>query len=779
MANKKINELDVRIPTINDLMLIGDSVTGFSYQITVQDLSDFISSGGVTGSGTANMIPRWDGSNSLTDSSIYEDATMLYTNSQSSGLYFDYGVKVFRIGSFDVTLDSYLELSRLSPYTAYASFNANGSPQGMWMNLVGWQGKFGFGPSLTSWIGFGVNGSSGKVSIGDIDATFANTILYVESYSRKIATSDFFVDKGLLLDFAYQDYRLGDYNSNTNYGYFRVYQPDYKVSMVRNNPMGAGEISIVLDGMAQTISLNGIASATTSNVLYYNSSTGAVTYGTATGGVTGSGTTNQLAKWNSSTDLTASNIADDGSNMAFYTSISALYKYNFFSVDVVTNFNLGNSGKIRIGSGSGQKNGFVQSAYGNFIFGSNTYYTAPNWRYDANGYGAFIQMETQTAGVINFLTAPLNSGGSGATMTPVGRMQILNNGNILVNKSIDGGYRFDIGGSFRITGATSNTASTLVRIENSSAQIGLSILDNGYIGVNTSSPNALTEIVSKAVLSSNIRLTGVSTDNGYGGFIELVSNNLTSINYQIYTTASGVILSTTDTQSVINYGYSFVAGVGATISGKILSASTGFYVRGNTGFDLNLGSDNTNNRLIIKSTTGNILVNTTTDSTFKLDLVATGSANGIRVTGGGTTSATAGLRVNTSGGTTNLIVLDNGNIGVREANPTARIHIATGGGTTSSIGLKVRNSGDTHDILKTYGTSQTHLSDASGLPSIETSAILQIDSITKGLLLPRMTDTQILAISSPANGLMVYSTSQNVLCFYDGSGWHKFTHTNL
>ena len=63
--------------------------------------------------------------------------------------------------------------------------------------------------------------------------------------------------------------------------------------------------------------------------------------------------------------------------------------------------------------------------------------------------------------------------------------------------------------------------------------------------------------------------------------------------------------------------------------------------------------------------------------------------------------------------------------------------------------------------------------------TMDTSAISQIDSTTKGFIIPRMTDAQILAIATPANGLMVYSTSQNVLCFYDSTGWHKFTHTNL
>lgn len=51
------------------------------------------------------------------------------------------------------------------------------------------------------------------------------------------------------------------------------------------------------------------------------------------------------------------------------------------------------------------------------------------------------------------------------------------------------------------------------------------------------------------------------------------------------------------------------------------------------------------------------------------------------------------------------------------------------------------------------------------------SAILQVDSTTKGFLPPRMTTTERDAIASPAAGLVVYNTTTNVLNFYNGSAW--------
>ncbi|MDW8348097.1 MAG: hypothetical protein RML94_14135, partial [Bacteroidia bacterium] len=47
------------------------------------------------------------------------------------------------------------------------------------------------------------------------------------------------------------------------------------------------------------------------------------------------------------------------------------------------------------------------------------------------------------------------------------------------------------------------------------------------------------------------------------------------------------------------------------------------------------------------------------------------------------------------------------------------------------------------------------------------SALLEMRSTTQGFLPPRMTTAQRQAISSPANGLVVYDTSLNALCRYE------------
>ena len=66
-----------------------------------------------------------------------------------------------------------------------------------------------------------------------------------------------------------------------------------------------------------------------------------------------------------------------------------------------------------------------------------------------------------------------------------------------------------------------------------------------------------------------------------------------------------------------------------------------------------------------------------------------------------------------------------------------------------------------------------------GIGTTNPLAKLDITSTTDGVLLPRMTTTQVNAISSPENGLTVYNTTLNTLCFYNGSSWQKVTSANM
>ncbi len=64
-----------------------------------------------------------------------------------------------------------------------------------------------------------------------------------------------------------------------------------------------------------------------------------------------------------------------------------------------------------------------------------------------------------------------------------------------------------------------------------------------------------------------------------------------------------------------------------------------------------------------------------------------------------------------------------------------------------------------------------------GTASPNSSAILDITSTTKGLLIPRMTTAQRTAIAAPAKGLLLFDTDTNSFWFYNGSSWNSIAGT--
>jgi len=64
-----------------------------------------------------------------------------------------------------------------------------------------------------------------------------------------------------------------------------------------------------------------------------------------------------------------------------------------------------------------------------------------------------------------------------------------------------------------------------------------------------------------------------------------------------------------------------------------------------------------------------------------------------------------------------------------------------------------------------------------GTTTLNASAKLEVNSTTKGFLPPRMTSAQMIAIASPAEGLMIYNTDIKLPLFYNGMDWCKIDGT--
>jgi hypothetical protein len=168
--------------------------------------------------------------------------------------------------------------------------------------------------------------------------------------------------------------------------------------------------------------------------------------------------------------------------------------------------------------------------------------------------------------------------------------------------------------------------------------------------------------------------------------------------------------------------------------------------------------------------------------------VQIGTITGARlaVKGNGSTSATTSFLVQNSSNTSLLTIRDNGNVGIGTTTPAAKIHADNT--ATTGVGAIIENSDvtNTDDIIQFHNSTGEVASITNdggagfGNSSIDASAKVEITSTTKGFLPPRMTGTQAEAISSPAEGLMVYSTDGSGVTItskgwwgYDGSTWVK------
>ena len=122
----------------------------------------------------------------------------------------------------------------------------------------------------------------------------------------------------------------------------------------------------------------------------------------------------------------------------------------------------------------------------------------------------------------------------------------------------------------------------------------------------------------------------------------------------------------------------------------------------------------------------------------------------------------------------NLDLISNGALVMDNANNNNQMYIRNGGSNAAAIQFGHGTVGSSI-LMALSSDGKLGL----GTTSPNASALLDVSSTTKGVLLPRMTTTQVNAISSPADGLTVYNTTLNTLCFYNGTSWQKVTSANM
>jgi hypothetical protein len=249
--------------------------------------------------------------------------------------------------------------------------------------------------------------------------------------------------------------------------------------------------------------------------------------------------------------------------------------------------------------------------------------------------------------------------------------------------------------------------------------------------------------------------------------------------------------------------------------GFTLSGSKIFLTDGNV--NINTGGTDLGSKLGVKGTTSSgavaslLVQNSGGTQLFRVDndgtttalfgsftngvyLGTPGTAARLSIKSSGATSATNAVFVQNSGSTQLLKITDDGVIEAGSStatqfkvmnqnglaisrdgsfNANIRIREFSGSGPTFQIN---GNSTPTFKMIdgSNFGCIQSHANwTGVGKSTVEnTSAALQADSTTRGFLPPRMTTTEKNAIATPAAGLVVYDTTTNKLCCYNGSTWN-------
>jgi hypothetical protein len=147
-------------------------------------------------------------------------------------------------------------------------------------------------------------------------------------------------------------------------------------------------------------------------------------------------------------------------------------------------------------------------------------------------------------------------------------------------------------------------------------------------------------------------------------------------------------------------------------------------------------------------------------SSFAIGAGDIGARLGIK--GYGSTSATTSLLVQNSAGTAAMTVKDDLSTSVK----TLYIDNSIEGATSGRMNIISQ-----YDLAIRPNTGGVGFAEGFGF-SVNGSALIEMQSTTKGFLPPRMTTTQKNAIASPAAGLVVMDITTNKLCCYDGSTWN-------
>ncbi len=507
----------------------------------------------------------------------------------------------------------------------------------------------------------------------------------------------------------------------------------------------------------------------------------------ATGNV-GIGTTSPGAKLHvvGNTYIESGNLFID--TIAGYTTnvVSIAANTNFYvpsgNVGIGTtspNRTLTVNGLVGVTNGTANTQQFIFSIDGNAAYLSSSYI----------GSSSYVPMAFETGGAERMRITSGGNVGIGTT-TPQAKLHINNSSAIsttFLAGNINGGAYFGwdsdntglvatyTNAAIKFGGAYYSSFNEWMRITNA-GRLGIGTTTPGYrLEVNGGSDTFVASFINSSASQSFIRV-GDTSDANYSG-LALYSDS-----------GSGQI---------------FKNGTGSNSWGG--NASLNIY---NSNGSIAFHPNNTANAMFI-ATNGNVGIGTTTP-TYKLDVVGDirlpennylyfgNTSNFIRRDSSNilTVAGFSSVHLATFG-STRVAVAGSGDVGIGTTSPDVKLHVvgtsfvpttmklvhSQAFGTPQTLSLSSNSTGVSSLDLSfanpfaiNIGGSEMMRIAANGSVGVgttapDTSSIMDLSSRRQGFLPPRMTNSEMNSIGSPATGLIVYDTTNNKVTVYNGSTW--------
>lgn len=429
-----------------------------------------------------------------------------------------------------------------------------------------------------------------------------------------------------------------------------------------------------------------------------------------------------------------------------------------------------------------------------------------------------------TAGDISFLNdVPSGKIKFATNQSNTPQMTLASTGNVLIGTTTDAGFKLDVNGTARVQSTLDiNTGSGIAATGvNNPIVINSNYWANGdglvIASKNTSDSSPKLTLRSNSAGSCSLQLY----NNGSKSYIRQINTSGVGAQsvylFQIDNRAAKLAVTNDDSTTDASFFGKAIWDGGAAATFRASSATQTANV-----FNVQ-NHDGTTTFLNVKPS-GNVLINTTTDAGFKLDVNGTARVSGtLKLSNNITTSTQNGyFEGNTAGNITNTTAVfnfqhptnatsgtmfqfsDNLNTGyVTDLYGNKDIVRVYGGfknpnsawiysdikidPTYQGVGNGVIVRGiyynPTNSLTGTYThraiettTGDVIFGTTSGNVMIGTttniaSSKLTIESTTRGFLPPRMTTAQKNAIATPATGLQVYDTTLNQISYYNGTTW--------